>query len=295
MMKDIIYSFLMIGQSNMAGRGFLDDVKPIFNQNINVLVNGRWQVMWEPINKDRPTSGIGPGASFAAAWYSKNPGKQIGLIACAEGGSSLEDWSEGGTLFENAIFQTKLARRTSQLQGIIWHQGENDSFAGRSADYGSRLSKMIAAFRKQVGDPGIPFIVGGLGDYLSNGRYGQYFTEYPLVNQALIDTGIQTPNCFFVTASELTANPDGLHFDASSQRRFGLRYFDAFESGRHILQPGPDEEQRLEAIYNRKLTTAEQIALLEINFGSGKISLAEYEKQLAVLTAVDQKKDESLS
>lgn len=278
-MKDTMHSFLMIGQSNMAGRGFLSEVKPIFNLDINVLVNGRWQVMWEPINPDRPTSGVGLAASFAAAWSLENPGKKIGLIPCAEGGSSLEDWSVGGVLYENALFQANLAQRSSKLQGIIWHQGENDSFLGRSADYGKRLSKLIAALRKQIGDQATPFICGGLGDYLSKGRYGQYFTEYKLVNEALLTLSNQTANCFFVSASELKANPDDLHFDALSQRKFGLRYFDAFHLKQNILEAGPDEAQRLETIDNRTLTRAEQIALIEIDFGSGKLSIEEYEKQ----------------
>lgn len=33
-MKDIVKSFLIIGQSNMAGRGHLHEVKPIINERI---------------------------------------------------------------------------------------------------------------------------------------------------------------------------------------------------------------------------------------------------------------------
>ena len=52
-MKDIVKSFLIIGQSNMAGRGHLHEVKPIINERIVMLRNGRWQMMAEPINCDR--------------------------------------------------------------------------------------------------------------------------------------------------------------------------------------------------------------------------------------------------
>lgn len=38
-------SFLMIGQSNMAGRGFVHEVVPIYNERIQMLRNGRWQMM----------------------------------------------------------------------------------------------------------------------------------------------------------------------------------------------------------------------------------------------------------
>ena len=43
-------SVLLIGQSNMAGRGFTHEVPPIYNERIMMLRNGRWQMMTEPIH-----------------------------------------------------------------------------------------------------------------------------------------------------------------------------------------------------------------------------------------------------
>ena len=37
-----MHSILIIGQSNMAGRGFPGEVKPIDNTDLFVLRNGRW-------------------------------------------------------------------------------------------------------------------------------------------------------------------------------------------------------------------------------------------------------------
>ena len=37
----------------MAGRGYLYEVTPIYNENIFMLRNGRWQMMTEPIHFDR--------------------------------------------------------------------------------------------------------------------------------------------------------------------------------------------------------------------------------------------------
>src|SRR5690625_3095357 len=45
------HSFLLVGQSNMAGRGFLKEVPIICNEHINVMRNGRWQIMMQPINR----------------------------------------------------------------------------------------------------------------------------------------------------------------------------------------------------------------------------------------------------
>lgn len=46
----LIHSFLLIGQSNMAGRGFLNEAVDVDNSHIKILRNGRWQKMFRPIN-----------------------------------------------------------------------------------------------------------------------------------------------------------------------------------------------------------------------------------------------------
>ena len=46
----MIHSFLLVGQSNMAGRGFRDEVEPIQNKRIRVLRNGMWRDMYVPVN-----------------------------------------------------------------------------------------------------------------------------------------------------------------------------------------------------------------------------------------------------
>ena len=68
---DNITSFLMIGQSNMAGRGDFGEVEPISNPMCYMLRMDRWQRMSEPINPDRAIfdtefhSGVNLAASFA--------------------------------------------------------------------------------------------------------------------------------------------------------------------------------------------------------------------------------------
>ena len=107
----LIKSFLMLGQSNMAGRGFINEVPPIYNERIQMLRNGRWQMMTEPINYDRPVSGISLAGSFAEAWCLKNKEDIIGLIPCAEGGSSLDEWAIDKELFRHAVNEAKLSTR----------------------------------------------------------------------------------------------------------------------------------------------------------------------------------------
>jgi hypothetical protein len=261
----------------MAGRGFAHEVPAIVNEGIMMLRNGRWQMMAEPIHNDRPGAGIGLAASFAAAWRMDHPNHRIGLIPAAEGGSSLDDWAVGSALFDHAIAQAKLAQRSSTIQGILWHQGENDCFPERAQVYQEKLTTIIAALRNALSLPTTPLIVGALGDFLPHGMYGKYFGTYPLVNNALETYAHDQPNCYYVSARDLTANPDGLHFNATSLRIFGIRYYQAYS------QTTPNENDLLTAIYNRPLTKREQIFQLENNFSTGKISIETFQKEMATL------------
>jgi len=279
----MIHSFLMIGQSNIAGRGFLKDVAPIYDEHIKMLRNGRWQTMVEPINYDRPNAGIGFSASFAAAWRLKNESEDIGLIPCADGGTSLDDWAIDGLLFENAITQAKLAQKTSTLAGILWHQGENDSTPDCANQYGEKFSLIVKTIRSELNVPNLPIVIGGLGDFLTEGMYGAYFSAYQIVNKALQDFAQAAPHCYFVTASGLTSNPDFIHIDAASQRKFGIRYFEAFNRHEHILEPIDLENETLELINNRVLSNTEKIGLLDIKFSSGALSLENYKIELMKL------------
>jgi hypothetical protein len=269
----------MIGQSNMAGRGFIHEVPPIYNERIQMLRNGRWQMMAEPINYDRPVSGISLAGSFADAWCRENEEDIIGLIPCAEGGSSIDEWAVDGALFKHALQETKFAMQNSELSGILWHQGESDSSNGNYKVYYQKLLLIFTALRKELDAPNIPFIMGGLGDFLGKEGFGKHCTEYELMNQELQKYAFEQDDCYFVTASGLTSNPDGIHIDAISQRKFGLRYFEAFINKQHVLEPLINEHELLSRHNARIHTKAEKMYILSMDFALGKISFDEFQAQ----------------
>ncbi len=276
----MIKSFLMLGQSNMAGRGFIDEVPPIYNERIQMLRNGQWQMMTEPINYDRPVSGVSLAGSFADAWCRENQEDTIGLIPCAEGGSSLDDWAIDKVLFKHAISEAKFAMQTSELVGILWHQGESDSFNGNYKVYYEKLLLIIETLRKELNTPDIPLIIGGLPDFLGKKGFGKTCTEYALVNKELEKFAFEQDNCYFVTAVGLTSNPDGIHIDAVSQRKFGLRYFEAFSKKQHILEQLINENELLELSYSRTYTKTEKMYINSMDFALGKISYDEFMTQV---------------
>lgn len=276
-------SVLMIGQSNMAGRGFLDEVPTICNERIQMLRNGRWQMMTEPINYDRPVAGVGLAGSFAAMWCMENQEDKIGLIPCAEGGSSLDDWAIDKILFKNAVSQAKFAIQDSELIGILWHQGENDSYGGNYQTYNKKLQVIVETLRKELDVPEIPFVMGGLGDFLGKSGFGLNCTEYELVNHELTKFAREKENTYFVTAEGLTSNPDGIHMNAVSQRKFGIRYYEAFSKQKNVLKPIKNEIELLNICINKPYTKGEKMYLEMMDFALGKMNYEEFMVRLSKL------------
>ena len=228
--KDIT-SFLMIGQSNMAGRGELDEVESINNSNCYMLRMGRWQRMAEPINPDRAIfntkfhSGISLGASFADSFANRFDAK-VGMIPCADGGTTISQWQPEEVLFEHAVFMTKLAMRTSNFGGILWHQGESDCKETRIGQYKERLLRTITEIRRELEAEDLPFILGELSENIaSSWEVGDLPVQ---MNAILREVQSEIPNCRLVSSKGLTLKPDGIHFDSVSLRELGNRYFDAY-------------------------------------------------------------------
>ena len=268
----------------MAGRGFLKEAAPIRNSSIKMLRNGRWQMMAEPINYDRPFAGAGLAASFAQVWCEHYPGQEIGLIPCADGGSSMDEWMPGTPLFDHAVLQAKLAQRTSEIVGILWHQGESDCADDRLATYSDKLDRMIKALRKQLGLENVPFVIGGLGEYLPECTLHDYFKNAPLMDKQLYNFAQRHENCYYVTAKNLQPNPDILHFSAQALRIFGVRYFTACDERRHVLLPLANEQEILAKQQNYvEMPVEDKIRMLKDQLNTGVITWQTYDIAVAEL------------
>lgn len=230
----VIHSLLMMGQSNMAGRGYPADVEKISDDRLLMLRNGRWQRMTEPVNYDRPFSGVSLAASFAVEYAKDHPDVSVGLIPCADGGSSLDDWAVGGLLYDHAVFQARLVQRTSQITAILWHQGEGDCHVSRAPLYEDKFMTIMNAMRRELGLREVPMMIGALGDFLADCTLSENMKNYRAVNEQLMGICRKYPNYYYIAADGLTANGDLLHFNASSLREFGRRYYRGFISRRSV-------------------------------------------------------------
>jgi len=224
----MMYSFLLIGQSNMAGRGFPAEVDPIPNDGIYVQRNGRWWPMYVPVNPDRVTAGINLAESFAYRFHQDHPEDTVGLIACADGGTRLDQWMPGENIYDHAVMQAKLAMRTSTICGILWHQGESDCYEDRYPLYEEKCTRILQSLRQELGLPDVPLLLGGLGSWLAKHPRAETFGNFPHINRALQAMAEKLPCCAYVSSEGLGSNPDFMHFSAAALREFGLRYYEQY-------------------------------------------------------------------
>jgi hypothetical protein len=222
-MRNELNIFLLIGQSNMAGRGRLDEVPTLRDPQVSMFRYGRWTVAEEPLHTDKPDiAGVGLGMSFAIELLAHNPGTSIGLVPCAVGGTPLSRWMPEADLYENAVSVTRLALPKGTLSGILWHQGERDSRNPDDANsYGKRFQQMVVRMQMDLSAAHVPVVAGELGSFLQDRDEAQSFT---VVNQQLWELERSLPVYGCVSSKGLSDNGDKLHFNAESLREFGRRY-----------------------------------------------------------------------
>lgn len=231
-MDTVISGVLMLGQSNMAGRGDFGQVKPVRNPLCYMLRMGRWQPMCEPVNPDRGIfegrfrSGISPAASFADE-YARHFQSPVGLIPCADGGTCLDEWMPGQLNYDYAVAVTKLAQRTSRLKAILWHQGESDCLSDETVEsYAVRFVTMISQLRRDLGAENVPVILGEIPHRMGENWKTQGREE--TLNAILAGLAREVPLCALASSDGLSMKPDGAHFDSASCREFGKRYFQQY-------------------------------------------------------------------
>jgi hypothetical protein len=224
--KDKLQLYLLMGQSNMAGRGKIapEDQTPHPRVLVFTLQN-KWEPAVEPITRDKPALlGVGPGLAFGKAMAEKEPGATIGLVPCAFGGTPLKRWQRGGDLYSNAVHRAQLAMRDGTLRGVLWHQGESDAGTATNANtYSDRLAGMIWDIRADLASPDLPFVVGQIGEFLYD-RGPDHSPYARVVNAALAGLPDKVPATACVPSQGLQHGGDQLHFDAASQRELGCRY-----------------------------------------------------------------------
>jgi hypothetical protein len=155
---------VLAGQSNMAGRGPIENQQPYqefielnrarINKQIYLYKNKSWNHNpVEPLHSDKPERvGVGPGLSAAVTIAKAFPSLRIGLVPTAHGGSEIDRWHpQNGDLFldmknkvEHSLSITN--SKTKPACMILWHQGESDCTVDKAPLYENKLSLTIQQF-----------------------------------------------------------------------------------------------------------------------------------------------------
>jgi hypothetical protein len=230
--KKNFHLFLLAGQSNMAGRGTIDetDNQPIANL-YSLNRQEEWQPAVDPLHWDKKEAGVGIGRTFAGLILARNPGITVGLIPSACGGSPISTWAPGkfhdqtnSKPYDDAIARARRAMQDGTLKAILWHQGEGDCSEQLSLVYEDRLEEVITNLRKELGTPGLPFIMGQIGRFPAK----PWPPGAERVDQAQRNLARKMKNVFYISAEGLESRGDNLHFDTPSLRILAKGYADAY-------------------------------------------------------------------
>jgi hypothetical protein len=220
--------YLLIGQSNMAGRGAIAAEDTLTHPRVWMLNQAnQWVLAKAPLHFDKPAIvGVGPGLAFGKAMAAAAPKATIGLIPCAVGGAPVAAWQPGAYYeptksypYDDALRRAREAANGGTLKGILWHQGESDSRPETISTYLANLEALIGRLRRDLAVPGLPFVAGELGYFVipNNPVVAQFNQQIRQLPGRVSRTGL-------VTAEGLTHKGDTLHFDAASARELGRRY-----------------------------------------------------------------------
>jgi hypothetical protein len=131
--------FILAGQSNMSGRGYLPSEQSI-HPRVFVFGNDyRWKIAREPIDaahgqvdlvSEDGDAGFSPGLTFATSLVKGDPDLAIGLIPCAKGSSSIGEWQRNvadTSLYGSCLKRVRAAMTMGKVIGLLFFQGEEDA------------------------------------------------------------------------------------------------------------------------------------------------------------------------
>ena len=261
--------WLLIGQSNMQGCGLLREATAPDPRVFNFSSAGQWETAQEPLHRlwesytpvhqdlmrasfttdeerarsdaefaaaerENAVVGAGMGLPFGIAMADAT-GREIGLIAAAHGGTSLEQWNPNqkergeSSLYGAALSRVKRALGscpTARLRGALWYQGESDALLDFSDDYGARLNALIDALRDDLKMPELPFIAVQLGCLRQTPTEAENVRaqekHWDEVREQTAQLPDDTPHCAVVAAIDLGLI-DQIHIDTAGLVRLGKR------------------------------------------------------------------------
>lgn len=240
--KENFHIYLLMGQSNMAGRDSTQKADTSIYPNIFVLNSDtQWVVAKHPMHFDFPKSvGVGPGISFARAMLAEQPNIKIGLIPCAKGGSSIVQWVKGGYHefsksfpFDEALARIQKGAKKGVIKGVLWHQGESDCNSLIEVElYQERFRQFRESLEAELGYTKIPLVLGELGSFVALKK-----PNSKRFNEMLLELSEQSDCIGLAHSQDLDHKGDSLHFSAKASEALGLRYAEEMIRIQKLCEP----------------------------------------------------------
>jgi len=223
-----LHLYLLMGQSNMAGRGEIEAIETLADPRVFMLDKEmKWVPAKDPMHFDKPAAGVGLGLTFGKIMANDDPTIRIGLIPTAVGGSSINAWFKDSLHhqtntypYNDMIRRAKAAMKEGTLKGILWHQGESDSNTKEGiADYPEKFHAMVDSLKADLGITSIPIVIGEIGHFI--------YSKSPLaenLNEMLAQISSQDDCLGLVRSFGLQHKGDSTHFNTDSYHELGKRY-----------------------------------------------------------------------
>jgi len=211
--------FVLAGQSNMAGRGGPLSLASPSNPRLLIWRRDGWQIAADPLqlptNARDHSPGIGPGMTFGLQLVKWQPDVQIGLIMCADGGSSIRAWLPDRPLYRQCLDQIHAAG--TRIAGVLFLQGESEALTSEQAvAWLPDFTRVLAAFSGDTHRA--PFMLGQIG------TLGAKFQGQQIVRDAQAKAA-RRYHLLFVRTWDLPINPaNNSHFTVPAYRVIGGRF-----------------------------------------------------------------------
>ena len=223
--------WVLAGQSNMVGRARID---PSYTKDPRVRmfsVEGVWQLGAHPLHEPaRP--GAGPGLEFAKEMV-RRTGVPIGLVPCARGGTSMDQWSPAlaaqgpASLYGNLL--DRVRRVGGKITGVLWYQGENDTGTEAAPLYKRKYQDFVGKLRADLGRPDLPIYYAQLARYVNHvTNPARYYVEWNVVQEAQRASEMELPHVRMIATLDLEQG-DLIHLSRESLERVGRRFARAVE------------------------------------------------------------------
>lgn len=214
--------YLVIGQSNMAGRAEIRAEDSTIVKNAFLFTSSEktpWVQANNPLNrystirKVMEMQRLSPAYAFAQTMTNAQPDTEIGLVVNALGGTKIVQWLPNTKLYNEAITRTHQALKSGQLKGVIWLQGESDADTIRTNFYLGRLEELVNGIREEFDNQSLPFIVGQFVESEKRTAMNELMTIVPsfIAHSAVV-------------SNKGTSSFDGTHYDSKSAIILGNRY-----------------------------------------------------------------------